>query len=157
MKSSHLCKADYEEVKQRLGMRTAAECYGLRVNRQGFCLCPFHADSHPSMKIYQHDKGYYCFTCHNGGDVIRFTAQLFGLSNEEACKKLIEDFSLPIRLEGLTYREKRERQKAQEKSPLSYSRRRKELSGREKSGFPRLSVKQIIFSLLISPRLPKML
>lgn len=115
MKSSHLCKADYEEVKQRLGMRTAAECYGLRVNRQGFCLCPFHADSHPSMKIYQHDKGYYCFTCHNGGDVIRFTAQLFGLSNEEACKKLIEDFSLPIRLEGLTYREKRERQKAQER------------------------------------------
>lgn len=113
MKSSHLCKSDYEEVKQRLGMKTVAEHYGLRVNRQGFCLCPFHADSHPSMKIYQHDKGYYCFTCHNGGDVIKFAAQLFGLPNEEACKKLIEDFFLPVKLENLTYREKRERQKMQ--------------------------------------------
>lgn len=96
-------------------MRTVAEHYGSRVNRQGFCLCPFHADSHPSMKIYQNGRGYYCFVCQNGGDVVRFVGQLFGLSNEAACKKLIEDFSLPIKLEGLTYREKREMQKAQKK------------------------------------------
>ena len=96
-------------------MRAVAEHYGVRVNRQGFCLCPFHMDSHPSMKIYQNGRGYYCFTCHNGGDVVKFAGQLFGISNEEACRKLIEDFSLPIKLDGLTYREKRERQKAQEK------------------------------------------
>lgn len=95
-------------------MRTVVERYGFRVNRQRFCLCPFHADSHPSMKIYQSGRGYYCFTCQNGGDVVKFVGQLFGLSNEAACKKLIEDFSLPIKLEGLTYREKRERQKGQE-------------------------------------------
>lgn len=113
MKSCHLCKEDYEEVKQRLSMRAVAEFYGFKTNRQGFCLCPFHADSHPSMKFYQHDKGYFCLTCHSGGDVIKFVGRLFNLTNEEACKKLIEDFSLPIRIEDLTYREKRERQERQ--------------------------------------------
>ena len=113
MKSSRLCKADYNEVKQRLSMRAVAEHYGFCVNRQGFCLCPFHADSHPSMKIYGHDKGFYCFTCQRGGDVVNFTGALFGLTNEEACKKLIEDFSLPVKIGNLSYREKRERQKAQ--------------------------------------------
>lgn len=96
-------------------MRTVAEHYGFRTNRQGFCLCPFHADGHPSMKIYRHDKGYYCFTCQEGGDVVKFVGKLFRLRNEEACKKLIEDFSLPIRLEGLSYGEQRERQKLQER------------------------------------------
>ena len=115
MKNCHLCKADYEEVKQRLDMRTVAEHYGLQVNRQGLCLCPFHSDSHPSMKIYQNGRGYYCFTCQNGGDIVKFVARLFGLPNEAACRKLIEDFSLPIKLEGLTYREKRERQQAQKR------------------------------------------
>ncbi|RGU91725.1 hypothetical protein DWW31_14050 [Clostridium sp. AF15-17LB] len=115
MKSCRLCKEDFEEVKQRLSMRKVAESYGFKVDGRGFCLCPFHADSHPSMKIYQHDKGYFCFTCNSGGDVVKFVAGLFNLRNEEACRKLIEDFSLPIMLEDLTYQEKRERQKRQER------------------------------------------
>lgn len=114
MKGCHLCKEDYEEVKQRVSMCKAAEYYGFKVNRQGFCLCPFHTDRHPSMKIYKHDKGYFCFTCHSGGDVIKFVSRLFDLRNEEACKKLIEDFSLPIQVENLSYRQKRERLKKRE-------------------------------------------
>ncbi len=111
MKSCHLCREDYEEVKQRLSMRQVAEYYGYRVNPKGVCLCPFHADKHPSMKIYENDKGYYCFACGSGGDVVKFVSMLYGLRNEEACKRLIEDFSLPIAVEGLSYRERRERSK----------------------------------------------
>lgn len=111
MKSSRLCKTDYEDVKRMVGMRRAAEFYGYPVDRQGRCLCPFHPDRHPSMKIYPHDKGYYCFSCGSGGDVVKFVGQLYGLGNEEAGKKLIEDFSLPIKTAGLTYREVREREK----------------------------------------------
>ena len=48
--------------------------------------------------------------CGAGGDVVKFVGLLYGLSNREACQKLIEDFSLPIKTEGLTYQEKRERQ-----------------------------------------------
>ena len=46
--------------------------------------------------------------------MIKFVGRLFNLGNEEACKKLIEDFSLPIVLENLSYREKRERSKKHE-------------------------------------------
>lgn len=63
------------------------------------------------MKIYPHDKGYYCFSCGNGGDVIKFVARLYGLDNESAARKLIEDFHLPIRADRISYREKREREK----------------------------------------------
>lgn len=109
MKNSHLCKEDYQEIKQRVGMRQAAEFYGYSVDRQGRCLCPFHNDKKPSMKIYPNDKGYYCFSCGSGGDVITFVSRLYGINNEGAARKLIEDFSLPIKTEGLSYREKRER------------------------------------------------
>lgn len=119
MKSSRLCKEDYEEVKQRLSMRQVAEFYGYREDRRHLCLCPFHQDKHPSMRIYPNDKGFYCFSCGKGGDVVTFVAALYGLSNEAACRKLIEDFSLPIKTEGLSYKEKREREKK--------IRRRKEL------------------------------
>ena len=92
MKNYHLCKEDYGEVKQRLSMRQVAEHYGCKVTRDGTCLCPFHNDTHPSMKIYPDDKGFYCWVCQKGGDVIKFVALLYGLKNEEACKRLIDDF-----------------------------------------------------------------
>ena len=111
MKSSHLIKEDYEEIKRMVGMRQAAEFYGFPVDRQGRCICPFHRDRHPSLKIYPHNRGYYCFSCGAGGDVITFAGKLYGLDNESAARKLIEDFRLPIHTEGLSYREKREREK----------------------------------------------
>lgn len=111
MKNCHLSKSDYELIKSQVGMRSAAEFYGYPVDRQGRCLCPFHNDQRPSMKIYPHDKGYYCFSCGNGGDVIKFVGRLYGMNNEQAAKKLIEDFSLPIKTEGLSYREMREKEK----------------------------------------------
>lgn len=111
MKNCHLIKADYDEIKRMVGMRQAAEHYGYPADRQGRCLCPFHNDRRPSMKIYPHDRGYYCFSCGSGGDVVTFVGRLYGLDNETAARKLIEDFSLPIKLENLTYRELRERDK----------------------------------------------
>lgn len=111
MKNSHLIKEDYEEIKRMVGMRQAADFYGFPVDRQGRCICPFHRDRHPSLKIYPHNRGYYCFSCGAGGDVITFAGKLYGLDNESAACKLIEDFHLPIRTEGLSYREKREREK----------------------------------------------
>lgn len=111
MKNFHLCKSDYEDVKRMVGMKRAAEYYGYPADRQGRCLCPFHNDKKPSMKIYPHDRGYYCFSCGNGGDVVKFVGGLYGLKNEEACLRIIHDFSLPIKTEGLTYRERREREK----------------------------------------------
>lgn len=88
-------------------MQQAAEYCGLQVNRKGLCLCPFHHDTNPSLKIYPNGKGFYCFTCGAGGDQIKFMALYRDVSNYEAAKELAEAFGVPVRVPS-TYREKRE-------------------------------------------------
>jgi len=79
----------FTQVKSQVTTRQAAERYGVQVNHSGMTCCPFHDDRHPSMKI---DERFYCFGCHTTGDVIGFTARLFGLSLYDAAKKLANDF-----------------------------------------------------------------
>jgi len=56
---------------------------------------------------------YHCFGCGAGGDAIDFTARLFGLSQYEAAKRLIEDFRLDIHIE-----DKRKRRRIGNRAPL---------------------------------------
>lgn len=84
----------FNEVKQELNIRQVVEYYGFKINRAGQFPCPFHNDKHPSASIK--NDYFNCFVCGAGGDVITFTAKLFGLKNYDACKKLIADFGLNI-------------------------------------------------------------
>ena len=74
----------FELVKQNICVPDAAEHYGLQVNRNGMCSCPFHEDRHPSMKL--NERYFYCFGCGATGDVIDLVARLFGLSSFEAAQ-----------------------------------------------------------------------
>lgn len=105
----------FDEVKQQLNIRQVVEFYGFNVNRAGQFICPFHNDHKPSASI---KKDYFnCFVCGAGGDLITFTAKLYGLSNINACKKLASDFGLNISTEPQTQIDKlkadRERVKRQ--------------------------------------------
>ena len=82
----------FETVKQSVTTRQAAERYGIRVERNGMCRCPFHDDSTPSMKL---DRRYYCFGCGATGDVIDFVSQLRGIGSKEAAMLLAQDFAIP--------------------------------------------------------------
>ena len=46
----------FEQVKECVTARQAAEHYGIKVKRNGMACCPFHKDRHPSMKA---DKMYH--------------------------------------------------------------------------------------------------
>lgn len=81
----------FETVKQSVTTRQAAKAYGLEVDVHGMALCPFHDDHHPSLKL---DQRFYCFGCGASGDVIDFTARLFGISLKDAAQKLAEDFGI---------------------------------------------------------------
>ena len=61
------------------------------------CLILMLLKYHPSMKV---DRRFHCFGCQADGDVIDFTARLFGLSNKEAALKLAEDFSVRYDAKG---------------------------------------------------------
>ena len=81
----------FEAVKGNITTRQAAEMYGIRVNRHGMAVCPFHNDRNPSMKV---DKRFHCFACQADGDAIDFVSRLFGLSSKEAAMKLADDFGI---------------------------------------------------------------
>lgn len=90
----------YARIKQTVTTRQAAQMYGLPVNRSGMAQCPFHEDHNPSMKV---DDRFYCFGCHASGDVIDFTARLFGLSPYAAAQKLETDFAIGAEPEPLPF------------------------------------------------------
>ena len=82
----------FETVKGHVSTREAAQRYDVEVNRYGKARCPFHNDRHPSLFVS--DDHYHCFACGEHGDVIDFTAKLYGLSLIEAAQKLTSDFCL---------------------------------------------------------------
>lgn len=89
----------YEEIRQRVSCKDAARQYGLEVNRSGFALCPWHSDRHPSLKLYDGDRGCYCFACQCGGDVIGLVGQLLGLDRRAAARQITLDFGLGLSLD----------------------------------------------------------
>ena len=84
----------FESVKAAVTLRQSAEHYGLTVSRNGMTCCPFHEDKHPSLKL--NEDYFFCFGCGASGDVIDFTARLFGISPKDATEKLAADFGISV-------------------------------------------------------------
>lgn len=85
----------FESVKASVSVREAAAMYGIKVDRNNMCVCPFHQDRRPSMKVDgKYLSWFFCFGCGEKGDVISFVEKLFGLSPLDAVKKLAEDFNV---------------------------------------------------------------
>lgn len=84
----------FERVKAAVTLRQAAKAYGLRVLPNGMTCCPFHEDKHPSLKL--NEDYFFCFGCGASGDVIDFTARLFGISLKDAAEKLAADFGISV-------------------------------------------------------------
>lgn len=97
------------EIKQRLNSRDVLSAYGIETNSKGFAVCPFHNEKTASFKVYDGDRGYYCFGCGENGDVITFVQKFFNIPFNEALQKLNQDFGLGLPIgEKLTYRKRLE-------------------------------------------------
>lgn len=84
----------FQIVKSSVPIIEAAQFYGLYINKHKKALCPFHADTNPSLSF----KGNYfkCFTCNAGGDVITLVTKLLNITPLEAAKRLNYDFNLHL-------------------------------------------------------------
>lgn len=109
------------EIKRLVPMTQAAPFYGVEIGPGGFCRCPFHGERTGSMKVYDGERGWHCFGCHEGGSVIDFVMKLHGLSFVDAEKRLDADFRLGLfqdeqdaKARQRAARAARERQKALE-------------------------------------------
>ena len=111
-------------VKASIKTREAAARYGVEVNRHGKALCPFHNDRNPSLFV--DDDHYHCYACGEHGDVIDFTAKLFGLKLYEAAQKLAYDFGItqdkpPTKAMQEKQNRKSEAQRLRENEKLCFS------------------------------------
>ena len=83
---------DYQKLKEKVSVRDYAESIGYEISGNGMIRCPFHNDRTPSMKI--DESHYHCFGCGAHGDVIGFVAELYGISNCAAAKRIMDEFGL---------------------------------------------------------------
>lgn len=103
-------------IKEHITTRTFAESCNIPINRAGFAKCPFHADKDNSLKIYADPKrGWHCFGCKAGGDVISFAARFYGTGFRDTIERLAEDFCIPIPHRKLTLREREELEAAKQR------------------------------------------
>jgi len=87
------------QIKAKVTVRQFLEHSGIRVNRQGFCVCPLHGDRDASMKVYGGERGWTCYGCHKGGDVINLAKELYGVGLFEAIRRIDREFGLNIPLD----------------------------------------------------------
>lgn len=70
-------------------------------------LCPFHDEKTPSFSVDPEKGLYYCFGCHQGGDVFRFVMELERLSFPEAVEQLARRFGVELPAAGPDARRRR--------------------------------------------------
>jgi DNA primase len=75
-------------------------------------LCPFHGEKTPSFSVNE-DRGFHCFGCGVGGDVIKFIELYDKIAFPDAVRQLAGRVGLPV-LEAEDSREERENQQERE-------------------------------------------
>ncbi|MGZ6254790.1 MAG: DNA primase, partial [Candidatus Chromulinivorax sp.] len=58
--------------------------------------CPFHQEKTPSFTVSPDKEIFYCFGCHETGDVIAFIAKIEKMSQIEAAQHLVEKYNLKL-------------------------------------------------------------
>lgn len=103
----------FKAVNESLSMADVARHFGYAPNRAGFIKSPFKEERTASCKLYP--RSFYDFSSNTGGDIIRFASAVLGVNNWEACRYLIETFSLPFSLSGSADNREQIRRREQER------------------------------------------
>lgn len=93
-----------ELIRSTVSAYEAGKLLGLNPKSDGRCRCFFHGGDHRNLKLYGAGRGYYCFVCHEHGDVIRLVMKYLQCSFQEALEWLNESFDLRLDLNRDSYR-----------------------------------------------------
>lgn len=106
--------ADVAYIKNHVTCKQVMQDFGTVIKRGDFCVCPFHAEKTGSMKLYPDGRGYYCYGCHDGGDVIKLTMKLYKYTFKGAVNTLNLAYNLGLDLDRkMSMEERRQALKAQ--------------------------------------------
>ncbi len=91
-------EADIDRVRQAADIvSVVSEHIALKqAGRRFVGLCPFHGDSKPSFTVDPARQSWYCFGCHEGGNVFTFTTRMTNLTFPEAVRELAGRFGVRI-------------------------------------------------------------
>ncbi len=85
---------DIEKVSEKVDIVSLALEYGLdliqQTNGEYICVCPFHEDINPSMRIYPQSNSFYCFGCQAGSSIFEFVMQMENIEFKDALYRLAE-------------------------------------------------------------------
>ena len=82
-------------IKQYIGIEQIIRYYGIRVDNWGKCLCSFHNDENPSMKVNGRKNGKaHCFVCGKSWDIIDFVMEKELITLPQALEFLDNIFGL---------------------------------------------------------------
>jgi len=59
-------------------------------------LCPFHKEKTPSLSVHSARQYYYCFGCHEKGDVFSFIQKIENITFPEAVRLVAQKLGIPI-------------------------------------------------------------
>src|ERR1700728_4399066 len=59
-------------------------------------LCPFHGEKTPSFSVHATKQFYYCFGCHEKGDVFKFVQKIENITFPEAVRLVAQKFGIPL-------------------------------------------------------------
>jgi DNA primase len=59
-------------------------------------LCPFHKEKSPSFNVHAVRQYYYCFGCHETGDVFKFVERIEKVGFQEAVRIVAQKFGIPL-------------------------------------------------------------
>lgn len=59
-------------------------------------LCPFHGEKTPSFSVHTTRQYYYCFGCHEKGDVFTFIQKIENITFPEAVRLIAQKLNIPI-------------------------------------------------------------
>ena len=88
-----------ETVKQQAGIvRIIGDYIKLKkAGAQNYSgLCPFHGEKTPSFNVHATKQFYYCFGCHETGDVFKFIQKIENITFPEAVRVVAQKLGIPL-------------------------------------------------------------
>ncbi|RHW24517.1 DNA primase [Nocardioides immobilis] len=92
---------DIQTVREKAKIEEVVSGYVTLRNAGGGSLkglCPFHDEKSPSFNV-RPGKGFHCFGCGEGGDVIAFVMKVDGLTFVESVERLADKYGVQLRRE----------------------------------------------------------
>jgi DNA primase len=72
-----------------------------KIGREAVTLCPWHADTNPSLTINDDKNLCFCFACGGGKDAIDYVQQKFGLGFVDAVNRIADKHSIQVEYDNL--------------------------------------------------------